>query len=56
VLTSVIRLPGRSATRDFQRMTPGLLAMREALGAESAQLATLRDELLPALMALAVGV
>jgi type I restriction enzyme, S subunit len=55
VLTSAIRLPGRSATRDFQRMAPDLLAMQEALGAESAQLATLRDELLPALVAPAIG-
>lgn len=56
VLTSTIRLPGRSATRDFQRTAPELLALREALGVESARLATLRDELLATLMAPAIAV
>jgi type I restriction enzyme S subunit len=55
VLTSTIRLPGRSATRDFQQMAADLLAMREALGAQSARLATLRDELLATLMATAIA-
>jgi type I restriction enzyme S subunit len=56
VLTSTIRLPRRSATRDFQRITPDLLALRDALGTESARLAILRDELLAALMAPAIAV
>jgi type I restriction enzyme S subunit len=55
VLTSTIRLPRRSAARDFQRMAPDLLAMREALGTESARLATLRDELLATLLAPAIA-
>jgi type I restriction enzyme, S subunit len=56
VLTSTIRLPRRSATRDFQCMAPDLLAMREALGTQSARLATLRDELLATLLAPAIAV
>jgi hypothetical protein len=56
VLTSTIRLPRRSATHDFQRTAPELLALRETLGTESARLATLRDELLPALLAPAIAV
>jgi type I restriction enzyme S subunit len=56
VLTSTIRLPRRSAARDFQHMAADLLAMREALGAQSARLATLRDELLATLMAPAIAV
>jgi type I restriction enzyme S subunit len=56
VLTSTIRLPRRSATHEFQRTAPELLALRETLGTESARLATLRDELLPALLAPAIAV
>jgi type I restriction enzyme S subunit len=56
VLTSTIRLPRRSATRDFQRTARDLLATREALGEQAAKLATLRDELLVTLMAPAIAV
>jgi type I restriction enzyme S subunit len=56
VLTSTIRLPRRSAMRDFQCLAPDLLAMREALGTESARLATLRDQLLATLLAPAIAV
>ena len=56
VLTATIRLPRRSAAREFQRATRDLLAAREALGAESAKLATLRDELLVTLLAPAIAV
>jgi type I restriction enzyme S subunit len=51
VLNSAIPLPGASAMRDFQRVAGDLLATREALATESARLAALRDELLPALLA-----
>jgi type I restriction enzyme, S subunit len=49
--TSMIRLPPRSAVRDLAHAAGGLLALRAALAAESAQLISLRDTLLPRLIA-----
>jgi type I restriction enzyme S subunit len=53
-LATRVLLPSADETRDFQRSAGGLLALREALQAENAQLATLRDILLPSLVLEAV--
>jgi type I restriction enzyme S subunit len=50
VATSVIRLPPRPALRDLAQAAGGLLALRAALAAESAQLISLRDTLLLSLV------
>ncbi len=49
VLTSVIELPPESALRQLAHAAGGLLALRASLAAESAQLISLRDTLLPRL-------
>jgi type I restriction enzyme S subunit len=50
VASSVIGLPPGSALRDLAHAAGGLLALRATLAAESAQLISLRDTLLPRLV------
>jgi type I restriction enzyme S subunit len=50
VVMSAIRLPPPPALRDLAHAASGLLAVRASLAAESAQLISLRDTLLPGLV------
>jgi len=47
VLTSRLPVPRRSSLRELRREVRPLFALRESLAAQSAALATLRDECFP---------